>query len=354
MSSRFARQELIPGWSQGRLGDATVIIVGVGAVGNEVARLLALGGIPRMLLCDPDVVEESNLSRTTLFRTSDVGRLKAEAAADALHALAPHLTVDARPVPLTQGIGLGELRDASLVFSCLDTRSSRLQLAGRCMLVRARSIDGGTHPWGGEVRPFLDAGGPCYGCTLTADERSQSDSPWNCMAPTLHTPRGASAFTSALVGAWMASIGMRFMMGLAVPPGLLRIDVATGSTVVVDIEKKDDCPLHRPAGGATPIPVGTRNTFGDLRAALDEGSVVWAWQPVQERVECPGCGFAEERWAIPRRARCPCCDAFLRTRTTLDLHSVPRDITLSEVGIPPREILYVKEPCGEAWVEIGA
>src|SRR6266567_1155361 len=83
---RYARHALIPDWSQPALSAASVVIVGVGAVGSEVARLLAQAGVGRLLLCDPDTIEESNLSRGALYGPADLGRPKAEAAADALRA----------------------------------------------------------------------------------------------------------------------------------------------------------------------------------------------------------------------------------------------------------------------------
>lgn len=354
MSGRFARQELIPGWSQDRIREASAIVVGVGAVGNEVARLLGMAGISRMMLCDPDRVEETNLSRTPLFRASDIGRYKVEAAAEALRDLAPGLTIDARADTLVRGLGLADLRDASIILSCVDTRSARLQLAARCALLQVPVIDGGTHPWGGEVRPFLRPGGPCYACTLSAAERSEDDSPWSCMAPVLQAPHGAGAFASAIVGGWMASIALRFLLGLPVPAGLLRIDVSAGTTTIVDMKRKDDCPLHQRAGDVTRIGIGTAGTVDELRAAVGASGKAVPWEPIQERVECPRCAFAEPRWGVPRAARCPRCDRMLRSRTTLDLQSVPGNMTLRELGIPPREILYVDAPGGEVWVEIDA
>ena len=71
---RYARQRLIPQWDQRRLAEATAVIAGVGAVGNEVAKNLALLGVGRLVLCDPDIVARSNLSRTVLFCDGDVGR----------------------------------------------------------------------------------------------------------------------------------------------------------------------------------------------------------------------------------------------------------------------------------------
>ena len=137
MNKRFERHNLIHGWEQSQLSAATAVIIGMGALGNEVARILAMSGIGTLLICDPDIVAISNLSRCVLFRESDIGQFKVNAAAIALATLAPDTTIITRPQRLVHGVGLAELRDASIVLSCLDSRSARLQLAGRCSLVNA-------------------------------------------------------------------------------------------------------------------------------------------------------------------------------------------------------------------------
>src|SRR5690242_1832673 len=88
-ADRYARQVLVPGWAQTRLAAATAVVAGTGALGNEVAKNLALAGVGRLVLCDPDVVDTGNLSRATLFTAADVGRRKVDAAADALARLVP-------------------------------------------------------------------------------------------------------------------------------------------------------------------------------------------------------------------------------------------------------------------------
>jgi molybdopterin/thiamine biosynthesis adenylyltransferase len=352
IDSRFERHGLVPGWDQSRLAGATAVVVGVGALGNEVARLLALAGIGGLILCDPDRVAASNLSRCGLFRESDVGRLKVEAAAEALVDLSPALEVRARPRPLVHGVGLAELRDASLVLSCLDSRSARLDLSGRCSLVRARWIDGGTHPWGGEVRPYLDPDGPCYGCSLTAAERAVVDEPWSCLDARPAETVGASAPISALVGSWMALIAVRTLMPLPLPAGTLLIDGSSGTTGIVRQVRDPECPLHHPLGPARRVPVGGDSRIADLRAVLEADQVPLAWMPVQERVECRRCGFAEERWGLPSVTPCPRCRAPLRPRTTLELDRAPGKLPLRELGIPLREILAVRTPGGMAVIEL--
>ncbi len=352
MSSRYARHELIPGWSQQQLANARVIIFGMGALGNEVARILAMSGVGSLLLCDPDRVEESNLSRTVLFRQSHIGCFKVEAAAATLMELNPGLSVETRSLPLIHGVGLGEIRDANLVMSCLDSRSARLQLTGRCQLVKTPYIDGGTHPWGGEVRPYLDPDGACYGCSLSPEDRSIADIPWSCLDTRPEVSVGAAIPSSALVGTWMGTIAVRFLMNMTCPNGTLRIDSSRGNTVVIPQIRDSECPLHTSIDSVTKIAVGSQDSMQKLRSVLPQSAVPLVWEPVQKLVECSHCDFYEIRWGLPSVDLCPQCQKPLRPRTTIELDGVPGHVKLAELGMPPREILTVRTVSGWQWFEL--
>ena len=82
MNDRYARHRLVDGWDQDKIARASVMVVGAGAIGNEVIKLLALYGVGHVLIVDFDTVELSNLSRSLLFREADIGRAKAVVAAE--------------------------------------------------------------------------------------------------------------------------------------------------------------------------------------------------------------------------------------------------------------------------------
>ncbi|MCS7032853.1 MAG: ThiF family adenylyltransferase, partial [Phycisphaerae bacterium] len=63
---RFARFRLIGWWDQQKLGAAKVVVIGAGALGNEIIKNLALLGVGNVLICDKDRIEHSNLSRSVL------------------------------------------------------------------------------------------------------------------------------------------------------------------------------------------------------------------------------------------------------------------------------------------------
>jgi adenylyltransferase/sulfurtransferase len=92
-TDRYARQQLIPGWQQAHLAEATVLVVGAGALGNEVLKNLALVGVGHLIIVDMDRIEPSNLSRTVLFQADDVGQTKATTAARALARINPDVRI---------------------------------------------------------------------------------------------------------------------------------------------------------------------------------------------------------------------------------------------------------------------
>jgi ubiquitin-activating enzyme E1 C len=77
------------GWRQDAVSDSTVLVAGIGALGCELAKNLALAGIGRLVLVDMDTIEMSNLSRQMLFQEEDIGKGKAATARRRLGSMAP-------------------------------------------------------------------------------------------------------------------------------------------------------------------------------------------------------------------------------------------------------------------------
>ncbi|SVE25729.1 uncharacterized protein METZ01_LOCUS478583, partial [marine metagenome] len=84
---RFDRFRQISWWNQDKISQAKVLVVGAGALGNEIIKNLALLGFRQIVIVDLDAIELSNLTRSVLYRPGDVGRDKAGTAAAAATAL---------------------------------------------------------------------------------------------------------------------------------------------------------------------------------------------------------------------------------------------------------------------------
>lgn len=364
-AERYARHRLIPGWDHARLATATVVIAGVGALGNEVAKNLALAGVGRLLLCDPDVIAESNLSRAVLFGPEHAGSgspagdgartPKVDAAAASLRKLVPGIDVEARAKDLGSGVGLGELASAAAVLGCLDSRRARLRLLGRCALVEAPLIDGGTFPWGGEVRLRLAVSEPCYGCSLSAHQRGTSDLPWSCAEASEEQPSGASIASSALIAAWMSVAALRVIFGHPPDYRLLRVDGLLGQASPVSTARDPSCPHHRPIGPAEDIEAGSGSTVAALLAALPADAEPQTWDGFLLSGNCANCGTYSE--IVPYLGAESMLCAVCGQRTGLPLSQRIRDagdsVLLRDLGVPPRDILAVGTSWGEfRWLRL--
>jgi molybdopterin-synthase adenylyltransferase len=341
----YDRQRLIPGWRQDRLASATVVVAGVGAVGNEVAKNLALAGVGRLILCDPDTVSVSNLSRTVLFTARDVGRAKAEVAAESLRRLVPAITADPRNADLVSGVGLGELADAGVILGCVDTVRARMQLLGRCALVNAPMVDAGTQPWGGEVRLRASADDPCYACTLTEGQRGQSDLPWSCHEEWETGPEPASIVTAALVAAWAATAAIGLLMEMVPPWHVMSVETS-GGAAPIEIARDPGCPYHRPwPDRPEVIPASSASTVAELLATLQPGDDPEGWVELRLPAHCRVCGDRPADADTSRR-RCRNCGALLKPVMSLRLRDGDLGSPLSRFGVAPEEILPVRNAEG--------
>lgn len=164
---RYARLRLIPWWDQERLKNATIMVVGAGAIGNELIKNLTLLGIGRILIYDMDAIESTNLTRSVLYRVRDVGRYKAEVAAERAKDMNPDVKAKAFVANIIDDVGLGVFRRMDVVLGGLDNREARLAINQSCYKVNRPWIDGAIEALNGFARVFVPGHGACYECTMT-------------------------------------------------------------------------------------------------------------------------------------------------------------------------------------------
>ena len=164
---RFDRFRLIGWWDQSKLSAAKVLVVGAVALGNEIVKNLSLLGIGNILVADMDRVENSNLSRSVLYRESDNGRFKADVAVESAIAIYPEIRAHAFNGNVVHDLGMGAFRWADVVIAGLDNREARLMINRHCHKVNRPWIDGAIEAIAGTARVFLPGDGPCYECTMS-------------------------------------------------------------------------------------------------------------------------------------------------------------------------------------------
>ena len=143
------------------LQDSTALVIGVGGLGNVAAMYLAGAGIGRLILADRDRVEMSNLQRQVLYRQTDVGRNKTEAAKEQLAALNPQVEVELRD----DSNWADAIAQADVVLDCTDNFPTRFTINAACVAARTPLVSGAAIRFEGQLAVFdLRRGGPCYAC----------------------------------------------------------------------------------------------------------------------------------------------------------------------------------------------
>jgi adenylyltransferase/sulfurtransferase len=132
----FARQNMILSQGTSKLiKNVKILVVGVGAGGNEVLKNLMLMGFGNITIVDFDHIEDSNLSRTTLFRKEDIGKSKAIVAAERLTEMALHESPNIRAFHgnLMTEIGKSVFWEHDIVICCVDTQKARAYINDWCV-----------------------------------------------------------------------------------------------------------------------------------------------------------------------------------------------------------------------------
>lgn len=164
MSDRYSRQIVLPEVGpegQARLARTRVLVVGAGGLGCPVLQYLVGAGIGRIVLVDPDQVEESNLHRQPLYRIGDAGRLKVEAAREALAAYNPGVEVEALALRLAPDNVTSLLARADIVVDAADSFAATYVLSDACYDAGKPLVSASIVGLAGYVGAFC-GGGPSY------------------------------------------------------------------------------------------------------------------------------------------------------------------------------------------------
>jgi len=166
---RFARHIVLPevgGAGQVALDQAHVVLVGCGGIGSPALQYLAAAGIGRLTLIDSDTVDVSNLQRQTIFSPADVGRAKAEVAAEWVKRFDPAIEVRALALRLDRNNVDEALSGADVVLDGCDNFATRLLVSDACVAAGIPLTSAAIGRFQGQVASFAGhlPDQPCYRC----------------------------------------------------------------------------------------------------------------------------------------------------------------------------------------------
>lgn len=224
---RYSRHLLIPavgGAGQLRLKNASVLLIGTGALGSPAALYLAAAGVGRLGLVDADVVDASNLQRQILHGESWIGKPKLDSAAARLQEVNPHVRIELHPVRFAPDNALEIARSYDILVDGSDNFPTRFLTNDTAFFLHKPLVYGAIHRFEGQAGVFAPhLGGPCYRCLL----------------PKMPTPgsvpscqeAGVLGVLPGIIGSIQAMETLKLILGIGtVPLGRLTVYDALQST----------------------------------------------------------------------------------------------------------------------------
>lgn len=151
-----------------KLREASVSIVGAGALGGPCAMYLAAAGIGAIEIIDDDVIDRSNLQRQVQFNEADIGRSKAVVLAGRLEAMNAELAVSV----ITKRFAAGDALSGKVLIDACDNYETRFALNALAHETGRAMIHGAAARWSGQVSVFasgIQADAPCYRCWVAEE-----------------------------------------------------------------------------------------------------------------------------------------------------------------------------------------
>jgi molybdopterin/thiamine biosynthesis adenylyltransferase len=363
-ADRYGRLRLISWWRQEKLAAAKILVVGAGALGNEVLKNLALLGAGRVFIIDFDSIETTNLTRSVLFRAGDAGRSKAEAAAAAVRAINSDVKVRALNGNVITDLGLGVFAVMDVVIGCLDNREARLWINRQCWKIGKPWVDGAIQEISGVVKVFVPPGSACYECAMTEADYRLLNLRYSCPLLRREDIAEGKVPTAPTIASMIAGLetqeALKLLHGLPVQAGAAFVfNGESNNFYTTRFQRREDCLSHESYPPATGVPFGSATPAADLIKAL-EGTSLLLDRDLLVALVC-ACGTKKPilRPLIlvsQKEGMCPKCGQAMRPEIVheVPLDSPPAREPLRSLGVPPFDIVKVKTPKGITFARLDA
>lgn len=345
-----------------------MVVIGAGALGNEIIKNLALLGVGRVLVVDKDLVENSNLSRSVLFREADQGKPKASVAATAARSIFPGINVHSFVGDAIHSLGSGVFRWADVTLCGLDNREARLHVNRQCLRVGKPWIDGAIEQINGVARVFVPDGHPaadgrgeqpCYECTMSERDWQLVRHRRSCAGMTRDEMAGGRTPTTPTIGSIIAGFQcqelVKLLHGLPVNAGAgLSVVGLPSEAFPTRYQRKPDCPAHETLPQVVELNRGAETmTVRELLALAGDyvgnDAVIELGRDVLASLRCVACNVSEpvngSLAAFRDSTDCPRCR---QPRQVITRRMLRRedgewfDRSLLEIGVPRFDLLTAR------------
>lgn len=237
--SRYSRHILlreIGVEGQARIGQGSVLVVGVGGLGSPVALYLAAAGVGRLGLVDGDVVDRTNLQRQVIHFTDDIGRPKVLSAKEKIARINPHVRVETYEAFLTAENALQMIETYDFVVDATDSFAVKFLINDACVMAGKPYSHGGVLRFEGETFTYVP-GSACYRCLFNAPPPAGA-------VPTC-AEAGVLGVVPGMLGTIQAAEALKYLAGTGelLTDRLLMFDAAAMTFRTVHTGRDCGCPV---------------------------------------------------------------------------------------------------------------
>ena len=221
---------------QETLLETTITVVGAGGLGSPVLRMLAALGVGRLRIIDHDVVELSNLQRQTLYNIVDIGRPKAEAAAENLAKMNPDIELEPILASINERDAVSLLKGSDIILDGLDTIHARRAVNKASVSLRVPYVYAGAIEYYGNVSTFIPGKTGCLQCLVgdAVDDLARTCSTVGVTPVVLNVVASIEVQEAIL----LATRKRAHLAGK-----IMHVDMRTLTFETFDIQKSDACPV---------------------------------------------------------------------------------------------------------------
>lgn len=360
-----------------------VLVIGCGALGNEVLKNLVLMGVEHIVAVDFDHVEIGNLTRSVLFRKADAeaGRWKTDVIAERLKELNPQIDIKTIKGDIAYDVGLGLVRQMDVVIGCVDSQWARFCINRLCMRAGIPWVDGGISELEGTARVFVP-GVNCYACNLGPEGLKDLKRRMPCTSIIRRHEEAGSAPTTSLIASIIGAVQVQEALKLTQQDALSEgsVESLCGkmfyyegehlTTRLVDFQAwDDDCAEHErwepvvPTKVTRDMPIdeALQTLRGELKAQEVEISlrndcfvdfVSERATDLQWKVMLPGRAVEAFVERHERLAGIPLSGLYQHEYRRIGSSFPYQELTLADMGIPSQDVLCVIADGKEQFVEM--
>lgn len=370
LEDRYSRHHLIDWWDQEKLKNARVLVAGVGALGNEVLKNLALLGIGHIAIIDFDTVSITNLTRSVLFRDTDIDLTKVEVARQRLLEINPELSILAIHGDLQFDLGVGDVRSYNLIIGCVDSINARWAINQIAYRAGIPWINGGIGVTDGEVSFFApQTESACFECEISAQMWERRNQRYSCHGMKRELSEKnipTTATLASMIGGMQVQQALMYLherKGFLNPGEKVFISFNSWTNFKVAIQRRANCTAHDfsdiPIVNVSSDELTTHDICQELQERGFHNPVVWLRNEVLIKMSCMNqiCNNIED---INRPVRqvpevaliCPKCGKERQTEiaSKFSLKHHP-NLLLEQLCLPKNEILFAEADNGNIAVQ---